>query len=240
MMTRLRSRHGFTLIELLVVIAIIAILAAILFPMFKSAKEQGKKASCGAQMGQIGKALIAYADDYNGRAPWATGYQANAPVNGVAQPMSNNYIVKVMLKYLGNKPGLWICPSNPFSPTDPYRWYAQYYYCQWAYSLPADPRTFDPKTAISGHLLTDTNWIGTNDQSTAKPPWTWKYTPMTKVPIVWDRRYDPVNPKTGQASGKYELLHVNGWNILFLDSHVKYHYEKDRSCYTPVFGDFNN
>ena len=42
----LRRGRGFTLIELLVVIAIIAILAAILFPLFKRAKDAGQRASC--------------------------------------------------------------------------------------------------------------------------------------------------------------------------------------------------
>jgi prepilin-type N-terminal cleavage/methylation domain-containing protein len=37
---------AFTLIELLVVIAIIAVLAAILFPVFASVREKGRRATC--------------------------------------------------------------------------------------------------------------------------------------------------------------------------------------------------
>ena len=57
-------RRGFTLIELLVVIAIIAILAAILFPVFITAKEKGRQASCLNNMGQLGKAFRMYVDDW--------------------------------------------------------------------------------------------------------------------------------------------------------------------------------
>lgn len=58
---------GFTLIELLVVIAIIAILAAILFPIFLSAKESARTASCGTNLQNISRALMMYRDDHGGR-----------------------------------------------------------------------------------------------------------------------------------------------------------------------------
>jgi len=41
-----KKSRGFTLIELLVVIAIIALLMAILFPVLRMAREQGKRAAC--------------------------------------------------------------------------------------------------------------------------------------------------------------------------------------------------
>ncbi len=58
---------GFTLIELLVVIAIIAILAAILFPVFGTARESGRRARCASQIRQLALAAIAYADDHDSR-----------------------------------------------------------------------------------------------------------------------------------------------------------------------------
>ncbi|MHC4511438.1 MAG: type II secretion system protein, partial [Planctomycetota bacterium] len=40
------KQKGFTLIELLVVIAIIALLMALLMPVLRTAREQGKRAVC--------------------------------------------------------------------------------------------------------------------------------------------------------------------------------------------------
>ncbi len=62
-------RKGFTLIELLVVIAIIAILAAILFPVFAAAREKARTTTCQNNQMQIGRALLMYADAYDGMYP---------------------------------------------------------------------------------------------------------------------------------------------------------------------------
>src|SRR5690349_418927 len=54
---------GFTLIELLVVIAIISILAAILFPVFASARERARQASCLSNVKQLTLGVLMYAQD---------------------------------------------------------------------------------------------------------------------------------------------------------------------------------
>ncbi|MDR3707440.1 MAG: DUF1559 domain-containing protein [Capsulimonadaceae bacterium] len=58
-------RKAFTLIELLVVIAIIAILAAILFPVFATAREKARQASCASNEKQMGIAFLQYVQDYD-------------------------------------------------------------------------------------------------------------------------------------------------------------------------------
>jgi len=70
---------GFTLIELLVVIAIIAILAAILFPIFVSAKESGRRVACLSNLMQLGRGFRMYADDHNSFFPasWTPNSYAN-------------------------------------------------------------------------------------------------------------------------------------------------------------------
>src|SRR5438094_1023181 len=62
---RLMNRRAFTLIELLVVIAIIAILAAILFPVFATAREKARQATCQSNLKQLGNALNMYIQDYD-------------------------------------------------------------------------------------------------------------------------------------------------------------------------------
>lgn len=59
------GRGGFTLIELLVVIAILGILAAILFPVFGRARENGRRASCQANMKQLMTGFMMYVQDYD-------------------------------------------------------------------------------------------------------------------------------------------------------------------------------
>ncbi len=73
-------RHGFTLIELLVVIAIIAILAAILFPVFATAREKARQASCVSNVKQCSLAYLMYAQDYDEAFPWYRDFSPNGPV----------------------------------------------------------------------------------------------------------------------------------------------------------------
>jgi prepilin-type processing-associated H-X9-DG protein len=60
------------LIELLVVIAIICILAAVLFPVFASAREKARQATCTSNLKQIGLAFAQYVQDYDEMYPCDT------------------------------------------------------------------------------------------------------------------------------------------------------------------------
>ncbi len=64
-------RLRFTLIELLVVISIIMILAAILLPVLGRVREQARRVVCLNNLRQSGMAIPMYAEEHNGRGPFA-------------------------------------------------------------------------------------------------------------------------------------------------------------------------
>jgi len=65
-----RTRSAFTLIELLVVVAIIALLISILLPSLSRARAQARATICGTRIGQLVKAVLMYADDYDETPPF--------------------------------------------------------------------------------------------------------------------------------------------------------------------------
>ena len=75
------KKKGFTLVELLVVIAIIALLMGILMPALAKVRAIAYRTVCGTNLSGIGKAMLVYANDYDGGLPamggngctWLTG-----------------------------------------------------------------------------------------------------------------------------------------------------------------------
>lgn len=70
---KMETKRGFTLTELLVVIAIIALLMSILVPVLSRTREVAARLACGTNLSGIGKAMIVYAHDSEGRLPRAGG-----------------------------------------------------------------------------------------------------------------------------------------------------------------------
>jgi prepilin-type N-terminal cleavage/methylation domain-containing protein/prepilin-type processing-associated H-X9-DG protein len=111
---------GFTLIELLVVIAIIALLAAILFPVFNSAREKARAATCLSNEKSIGLAMQQYVQDYDEIMPFAinTANCSTTPgqdVGGEADPGCQNPLPSL---YGATAEGiLWTYAIAPYAQT---------------------------------------------------------------------------------------------------------------------------
>lgn len=96
---------AFTLIELLVVIAIIAILAAILFPVFASAREKARQATCASNERQLGLAFLQYVQDYDETFPTGGGVTTGVNYFGVGWAGQLYSYVK--------STGVFTCPDDP-------------------------------------------------------------------------------------------------------------------------------
>lgn len=66
-------RKCFTLVELLIVIGIIAVLMGILLPTLNAVKRTAQRVVCGTNLSGLGRAMLLYANDYEGDFPRAGG-----------------------------------------------------------------------------------------------------------------------------------------------------------------------
>jgi prepilin-type N-terminal cleavage/methylation domain-containing protein len=98
------GRRGFTLIELLVVVAIIALLISILLPSLADAREQAKRAKCGANLRSIGQAMATCGAENRGYGPtWDDGALASRMLTWLDVLHDTGYLGDV---------GVARCPSD--------------------------------------------------------------------------------------------------------------------------------
>jgi prepilin-type N-terminal cleavage/methylation domain-containing protein/prepilin-type processing-associated H-X9-DG protein len=112
-----KSANAFTVLELLVVIAVVAILAALLFPVFKGAKDRARRTACLNNLRQINLGVRMYGDDSND-APPTPGKAA-----GATNPITLYSGYKELMKSYVGPPGeassrdkLFACPADMFYP----------------------------------------------------------------------------------------------------------------------------
>jgi prepilin-type N-terminal cleavage/methylation domain-containing protein/prepilin-type processing-associated H-X9-DG protein len=214
-MQGLRRRSGFTLIELLVVIAIIAILAAILFPVFSQARAKAQQATCQSNLRGIGLAWRMYCEDYDERTPGYTGGPCPSP------------------KWHAD-PG-WGCLVLPMDPRsfDPARsllW--PYLKNDKAASCPvAGPNVWKlPGLGAYGYNVFYLVWNGQRKAWTPVTAGTSVVTlSMVQNPAETVCFLDYIDgtvfpPPFGDSRvpGHYGARHNLGWNVLWVDGHVKW------------------
>lgn len=73
-------KRGFTWMEFLVALTVLAVVAALVYPLARGVLEQMWKQGCMHNLGQIGQAVVAYREEWDGigkyGAPWAMGLPA--------------------------------------------------------------------------------------------------------------------------------------------------------------------
>ena len=67
-------RKAYTLVEIVVVVAVIALLIGMLVPAIGNARERGRRVSCVSNLGQIGRAFLAYCSNNSDYLPSYPGY----------------------------------------------------------------------------------------------------------------------------------------------------------------------
>jgi prepilin-type N-terminal cleavage/methylation domain-containing protein/prepilin-type processing-associated H-X9-DG protein len=138
--------RGFSLVEIMVVIAVVSVLAAITLPVFVSARETSRRATCLVNLRNISLAFAMYMDDWDGCFPntgdpylWM-GRRWRWPL----EPYLGASLVRDATDpddplLSSRSPSYLLCPSDPFA-TD--KWDATSYgYSAAFYHTPAQIRT---------------------------------------------------------------------------------------------------
>ncbi|MDH7601641.1 MAG: type II secretion system protein [Armatimonadota bacterium] len=229
----MKSSRGFTLIELLVVIAVIAVLAAVLFPVLLSARESAKQASCAANMAELAKAALMYADANNGRLP---PYDYNPGTTQLTRVMWYD----CLFPYVKTK-SILRCPSLKYNSDAEEQWWQ-------------NPKSLAPMyNRIAGiGVATPHVFWSKNSANNTKPPGLvlaivrrpTRIMMMTDTYILRDLNGNPTTiergfpccycpgccPNGGMNAGKsYDPLYCNisdrhrgGANVAFLDTHIRW------------------
>jgi prepilin-type N-terminal cleavage/methylation domain-containing protein/prepilin-type processing-associated H-X9-DG protein len=150
----LRTRAAFTLIELLVVIGIIGILTSLLMPAFSRAKGKALDTKCISNLRQIGIALSIYADENQGKLPYAE----RLPTSPVDPLHVLPRIVDVLSNHVAGVTAIFRCPRDTHPPTFFQREGSSY---EWNYQANGQPIVLPgviagiPRTAEKARLLYD-------------------------------------------------------------------------------------
>ena len=97
-----KCRSGFTLVEMMIALLGIIILAGLLYPVFSSVREDGRRTSCASNLRQLGLAFQLYSQDNNGRLPAGHALPGSAFGHGWASSL---------FPYVKNEPS-FLCPSD--------------------------------------------------------------------------------------------------------------------------------
>jgi prepilin-type N-terminal cleavage/methylation domain-containing protein/prepilin-type processing-associated H-X9-DG protein len=230
------KKTAFTLIELLVVIAIIAILAAILFPVFGRARENARRTSCQNTLKQIGIGFLQYYQDYDEQGPLQFEPNTVTPIPGLPSITGYSWDIAIA-PYVGIKTRSWRdklsffqCPSDRNTATGR------------SYSVPR-PDNHDTGPTVRRDIV-DSDGVSRTRRiyaalSVFESPATTLMLAEKPGSNVWDASGADVRcpgiagisgggacgasqQKTVFGTELTQPSHLEGWNYLYMDGHVKF------------------
>ncbi len=205
----------FTLIELLIVIGIIAILASMLLPALRKAKEKAHEISCASNMKQLHLGYTQYDIDFNGQPPLLNesgstpGFAIKTGGNwvGFGAVYEAGYVTSGRTFYCPSKTNMNSNGDCSYEGREGSGWYGweggvtgtnllnNYWlrWCEWTIYQREAAHTV-PQMRKKLSLNSPNRWLAAD---------CWGYYSTT--------------------ADKYWMAHSGGFNILFIDGHVKYH-----------------
>lgn len=194
--TRLRGLQpgGFTLVEMLVVLAILAVLAGLLLPVLAQVRARARLTVCVSNQRQLGAAFALYAQDYDERLP-----------DFHCDPFSTAYAADTPYWHDHFCCGLFLAPAQVsyVSLLNPYLHSAQVAFC------PAD--TFRETGGRDVTSYEYKMWLA-RGRTLAEVPH------PSNLALLWEQ--------WGYHTGDGHLSEYDrraAMNVLFVDSHVKWH-----------------
>jgi|GEM_PF-317631 prepilin-type N-terminal cleavage/methylation domain-containing protein/prepilin-type processing-associated H-X9-DG protein len=112
-----RGARGFTLVELLTTLAIITVLVAILTPVAMQARNRSRAVTCLSNLKQLGLALTAYSEDWQGCLPRVSGtpFAGSAPTPDLPEGSSATGLREALAGYIGDS-RILICGNDHGAP----------------------------------------------------------------------------------------------------------------------------
>ena len=204
---------GFTLIELLVVVAIIALLVSILLPALGKAKELARRAVCSSNERQLMTTMHLYLSDSDGI--WQPRPMTHSG-NTITIRYGNPYVPYQYgsLGYLEpyiEKSALYFCPSVQWIGKDWVRDNIEKYTSDGGGYILSYPMGLIPQIF---ERYGQTGWVPNAPPVIA----TWK----GSTAVLGDELISSGSPKGGAFGGARLYHQSEGYNIAYLDSHVRW------------------
>ncbi len=206
---------GFTLIELLVVVVIIALLVSVLLPAVNTARKRARSSYCLSDLKELGLATLYYAGDYGDYLP--TYGVPGGSTHGILwnhwklPERLEPFLSRAEPKVQKNSGSVWQCPSDKkfYGRSSMGRIYTSY--------------MVDAEKTAYGKMAMPIKWLPykiTDYPGLSKG--------MFEDILLREPSREALYADLAWVSGR-NRRHNGGYNVVFIDWHVKWYREVDRS-----------